>query len=118
MVTWAFLGLSDMRHGFLKDSDMRHGYFLNSTGRHYCFLKSTRDIGTPSQEPHYAFWTLDVAESLHYMSLYIDYTRLSLQVSDITKYRLTQALIYMDRVKSGSPGYIEPLDTCKAPVPS
>ena len=42
-------GLSDMRHGVLRDSDMRHGnlihstggldHFLNSTGRHYCFLK-------------------------------------------------------------------------------
>ena len=30
--TWAFLGLSDMRHGFLRDSDMGHGNFLNSTG--------------------------------------------------------------------------------------
>ena len=29
--TWTFLGLSDMRHGFLKDSDMGHGSFLKST---------------------------------------------------------------------------------------
>ena len=52
-----FLGVSDMRHGFLQDSDMGHGnflkspgshdHFLNSTGRHYCFLKSTRNFGTP-----------------------------------------------------------------------
>ena len=30
--TWAFFGLSDMRHGLLKDSDMGHDYFLKSTG--------------------------------------------------------------------------------------
>ena len=30
--TWAFFGLSDMRHGLLKDSDMGHDHFLKSTG--------------------------------------------------------------------------------------
>ena len=30
--TRALFGLSDMRHGLLKDSDMRHDHFLKSTG--------------------------------------------------------------------------------------
>ena len=32
MATWALWGLSDMRHGLLKDSNMGHDYFSKSTG--------------------------------------------------------------------------------------
>ena len=40
--TWAFLGLSDMRHGLLKDSDMGHDHFLKSTGKTGALLKFDR----------------------------------------------------------------------------